>query len=46
MHVTDSDIRLEVSLGFLLKAFKRTFVEHIERHLDKLLAEQPGAHDR
>jgi putative polyhydroxyalkanoate system protein len=46
MHVTDSDIRLEVSLGFLLKAFKRTLVEHIERHFDKLLAGQPGAPDR
>lgn len=40
MHVTDSEIRLHVTLGFLLKAFKATFVEHIERNFDQLLAEQ------
>jgi putative polyhydroxyalkanoate system protein len=40
MHVTDSEIRLHVTLGFLLKAFKRTLVDHIERNFDKLMAEQ------
>ncbi len=39
MHVTDSEIRLHVTLGFLLKAFKGAFVEHIERNFDRLLAE-------
>ena len=38
MHVTDSDIRLNVSLGFLLKAFKAKIAAHIERNLDQLLA--------
>jgi putative polyhydroxyalkanoate system protein len=40
MHVTGSDIRLHVTLGFLLKPFKRTFIDHIERHFDRLMAEQ------
>jgi putative polyhydroxyalkanoate system protein len=40
MHVTDSEIRLRVTLGFLLKAFKGAFVDHIERNFDRLLAEQ------
>lgn len=39
MHVTDSEIRLDVTLGFLLKAFKGKLLEHIERHFDKLLAD-------
>ena len=38
MHVTDSEIRLDVSLGLLLKAFKGTIAAHIERNLDELLA--------
>jgi hypothetical protein len=29
-----------VTLGLLLKAFKGTFVEHIERNFDELLAKQ------
>ncbi len=40
MHVTGSEVRLHVTLGFLLKAFKRTFVDHIERNFDRLFAEQ------
>jgi putative polyhydroxyalkanoate system protein len=40
MHVTDSEIRLHVTLGFLLSAFKGKFIEHIEDHFDRLLAEQ------
>jgi|SRR5208282_769745 len=44
IHVTDSKIRLHVTLAFLLKPFKRKFVEHIERNFDSLLAEtQPRA---
>ena len=38
MHVTDSEIRLDVTLGFLLKAFKTKIAGHIERNLDDLLA--------
>lgn len=37
MHVTASEIQLEVTLGFLLKAFKGKLVEHIERNFDKLM---------
>jgi hypothetical protein len=40
MHVTDSEIRLYVTLGFLLKASKGAFVDHIERNFDRLLAER------
>ncbi len=40
MHVTDSEIRLHVTLGFLLRAFKGKFIDHIESNLDRLLAEQ------
>ncbi|MGA2882777.1 MAG: polyhydroxyalkanoic acid system family protein [Bryobacteraceae bacterium] len=39
IHVTDSKIHLDVSLGFLLKAFKAKFVSEIERNLDKYLPE-------
>ncbi len=38
MHVTDSAIRLDVTLGLLLKAFKGSITRHIEHHLDELLA--------
>ena len=37
MHVTDSEIRLHVTLGFLLKAFKKTLLDQIERNFDRLL---------
>jgi putative polyhydroxyalkanoate system protein len=45
MHVTDSQIGLEVTLGFLLKPFKSKLLDHIERTFDKLLAknEKPPA---
>jgi putative polyhydroxyalkanoate system protein len=40
MHVTESEVRLHMTLGLLLKAFKGTFVDRIERNFDRLLAEQ------
>lgn len=43
IHVTDSEIRLEVALGFLLKAFKGKITEQIERNFDKLLASEGKA---
>ena len=39
MYVTDSEIRLHIDLGFLLKPLKGKLVDHIERNLDRLLAE-------
>ena len=39
MYVTDSEILLHVNLGFLLKPLKGKLVSHIERNLDRLLAE-------
>ncbi len=39
MRVTDKQIDLNVKLGFLLKPFKAKFEQHIERHLDGLLAQ-------
>jgi putative polyhydroxyalkanoate system protein len=41
MHVTDEHIALNVKLGFLLRPFKAKFEQHIERHLDELLAAAP-----
>ena len=38
MRVTDSAIDLEVTLGFLLKAFKTKIASQIERNLEELLA--------
>jgi len=38
MHVTNSEIRLDVTLGLLLKAFKAKIAGHIERHFDELMA--------
>ena len=40
MHVTDSEIRLDVTLGLLLKAFKGKIAGHIERNFDELLADR------
>ena len=40
MCVTDAQIELEVTLGFLLKGFKKKIASHIERHLDELLADE------
>ena len=39
IHVTDSKIHLDLSLGFLLKPFKAKFVGEIEQNLDKYLPE-------
>jgi putative polyhydroxyalkanoate system protein len=39
IHVSDSKIHLDVSLGFLLKPFKAKFVGEIEQNLDKYLPE-------
>ena len=36
-HVTNSEIRLHVTLGFLLKPFRAKFVEHIEHSFNRLL---------
>jgi putative polyhydroxyalkanoate system protein len=44
MNVTPSEIHLEVTLGFLLKAFKSKFVEHIEHNFDTLLAKAHAEH--
>lgn len=43
IHVTPSEVRLDVTLGLLLKPFKTTFVSHIERNLDKYLPEPKPA---
>jgi len=43
MHVTDSEIRVDISLGFLLKPFKARLVDHIERSFERLLPKrEPG----
>lgn len=44
MRVTESEIDLEVTLGFLLKAFKAKFVEHIEHSFESLLATAHAEH--
>jgi putative polyhydroxyalkanoate system protein len=44
MRVTESEIDLEVTLGFLLKAFKSKFVEHIEHNFETLLAKAHARH--
>jgi putative polyhydroxyalkanoate system protein len=44
MRVTDSQIELNVKLGFLLKPFKAKFEQHIERHLDELLDKAKSTH--
>lgn len=38
--VTDSEIRLDVTLSFLMRPFKAKFVGQIERDFDRLFAEQ------
>ena len=37
MHVTASEIQLDVKLGLLLRAFKGKLLHYIERELDQLL---------
>jgi putative polyhydroxyalkanoate system protein len=44
MHVADGHVDLDVKLGFLLRPFRRTFEEHIERNLIAELGHQ--AHER
>lgn len=43
IHVVESEVRLSVTLGLLLKAFKSAFTAHIERSLDKYLPEPQSA---
>jgi len=43
VHVTDSEIRLDVTLGFLLKPLRGKFIGHIERNFDKVLTREPRA---
>jgi putative polyhydroxyalkanoate system protein len=38
MQVSEAEIHLDVTLGFLLRPFKAKFVEHIEHNFDRLLA--------
>jgi putative polyhydroxyalkanoate system protein len=42
MAVSTEAIALDVKLGFLLRPFKARFEQHIERHLDELLAAAPA----
>ena len=37
VHVTGSEIQLDVSLGFLLKPLRGEFVDYIERSFDNVL---------
>ena len=46
LEVTASEIRLDVSLGILLKPLKRTLVGYIERHFDEALAAKPKAAEK
>jgi putative polyhydroxyalkanoate system protein len=41
MQVTTAEIRLEVTLGWLLRPFKARFVETIEHNFDRLLQAVP-----
>jgi putative polyhydroxyalkanoate system protein len=38
MEVLGAEIRLDITLGFLLKPFRQRFVDNIERNFDHLLA--------
>ena len=44
MRVDESEIDLEVTLGFLLKAFKAKFVTSIEHNFDTLLTKAETVH--
>ena len=45
MHVTDSEIRVDISLSFLMKPFKAKLVDHIERTFERLFAKpKPRVH--
>lgn len=39
IQVTDAEIRLDATLGLLLKPLRATFLSHIERNLEKYLPE-------
>lgn len=41
VYVADSENRLDVTLGFLLKPLKGKFIGHIERNFDKVLTRGP-----
>lgn len=43
MHVGESQVRLEVNLGFLFKPLKTVLAGHIEREFDKYLPEPKKA---
>jgi putative polyhydroxyalkanoate system protein len=43
LSVTDSEIRLDITLGFLLTPLKGKIVDHIERSFDKHLSREPRA---
>jgi len=43
IHVSEQEVRLDATLGLLLKPFRATFVKHIERDLDKYLPELKSA---
>jgi len=44
IHVSESEVRLHATLGLLLKPFRATFLNHIERDLGKYLPElKPAA---
>jgi putative polyhydroxyalkanoate system protein len=43
VDVTDSEIRLDVTLGFLLKPLKGMFIGQIERNFDKVFTREPSA---
>ena len=47
MHVTHSEIRVDVSLSFLMKPFKAKLVDHIERTFERLFPKrEPGVQAR
>jgi putative polyhydroxyalkanoate system protein len=43
VHVTGSEIRLEVTLGLLLIPLKGKLIGYIERNIDKVLTREPSA---
>ena len=43
ISVTDSEIRLTVTLGFMMRRLKGTIVEHIERDFDAVLPTRTAA---
>jgi putative polyhydroxyalkanoate system protein len=43
VSVTDSEITIDVTLGFILKPLRGKFVDYIERNFDKVLTRKPAA---